>query len=168
MCHRFLECELDESCRALQVGGQTVAVEPKVFDLLVYLIRHRDRVVLKGELLEHLWPEQVVSDAALSQCIKRARHAIGDTDPSQRVIRTFHRRGFRFFAPVESRDAPPAGRHGYVAGAVSGGRASLCPVRSLLVGKDYWTWGWPSGVRPPPVCTGLSWFQVNQVAARPL
>jgi predicted ATPase/DNA-binding winged helix-turn-helix (wHTH) protein len=105
----FLDCDLDESRRHLKRAGQPVTLEPQAFDLLVYLVRQRDRVVPKDELLQVLWHGAVVSDAALSQCIMRARRAIGDADPARRVIQTFPRRGFRFVAAVQTHKSPAAG-----------------------------------------------------------
>src|SRR6266404_2927674 len=100
MIYAFLDCELDEPRRSVHRAGQPVALQPKVFDLLVYLIRHSARVVPKEELLRALWPGQIVGDAALSRCVMLARQVIGDTGGSMRAIRTFHRHGFRFVAPV--------------------------------------------------------------------
>ena len=65
--------ELDTRRRQLRFDGDAVDVQPKVFDLLAYLILHRDRVVSKDELFDEVWPSVVVSDASLSQTIKRAR-----------------------------------------------------------------------------------------------
>jgi len=104
MCYRFSGFVLDEPGRTLLKGRRPVAIEPKVFDLLAYLVRHRDRVVLKEELIKHLWVDVFVSDWALSKCIARARRAIGDSDRPTRAIRTFHGRGFRFVTLVESGD----------------------------------------------------------------
>src|SRR5262245_26002274 len=84
-------------------GGKPVEVEPKVFDVLAYLLHHRDHVVSKDELLEKLWPEQVVSETTLTRCIVAARKAIGDDGTKQEVIETQHGRGYRFVAPVSER-----------------------------------------------------------------
>ena len=69
--------------------------------MLVYLVQHRDRVVPKEELLEQLWPQQYVSEAILSQRLMLVRKAVGDSGSQQRVIKTVHRRGYRFIATVE-------------------------------------------------------------------
>jgi pimeloyl-ACP methyl ester carboxylesterase/DNA-binding winged helix-turn-helix (wHTH) protein len=78
-----------------------VAVEPQVFDVLVYLVRHRDRVVSKEELLDEVWGDRFVSESALTSRIKAARRAIGDDGANQRIIRTLHGRGYRFVADVD-------------------------------------------------------------------
>ena len=96
----FDACELDVQRLELRRDGQGVAVEPQVFDVLVYLLRHRDRVVSKEELLDEVWGDRFVSESALTSRIKAARRAIGDDGASQRVIRTLHGRGYRFVADV--------------------------------------------------------------------
>ena len=101
------ECRLDVGRRELSVGGEPVGVEPKAFDLLVYLTRHRDRTVSKDELFEALWPRMVVSDAALTSCVKKARKAIGDDSATQTVIRTVQRRGYRLVAEVQEGHPQP-------------------------------------------------------------
>src|SRR4029453_18212007 len=74
------------------------------FDVLCYLIVHRNRVIAQQELLEHLWPDQFVGDATLKSCIKEARRAVGDTGQAQRCIQTLHSRGYRFVDAVEERE----------------------------------------------------------------
>ena len=75
MRYDFGDCELDVACYELRRRGEVVALGPKVFEVLVYLIRHRERVVSKQELFEALWPGQFVSDAALVRCTAAARRA---------------------------------------------------------------------------------------------
>lgn len=104
MRYHFLDVQVDEVARTVCRARCSVPLEPKAFDLLVYLIRQRHRVVLKHELFHEMWPAQVVSDVALSRCVMLARQAAGDTGQSQRVIQTFHRRGFRFIASVHERE----------------------------------------------------------------
>lgn len=82
-------------------GEVAVAVEPKVFDLLVHLIRHRDRVLTREELFEAIWEGRPVSDATLSNHVKNARRALGDNGELQETIQTIRGRGYRFVAPVE-------------------------------------------------------------------
>jgi TolB-like protein len=77
-----------------------VAVEPQVFDLLVHLIRHRERVVSKDDLLAAVWHGRIVSESALANRINAARGAIGDTGNAQRLIKTLPRRGVRFVGAV--------------------------------------------------------------------
>ena len=104
----FDGCELDAQRLELRRDGQAVAVEPQVFDVLVHLLRHRDRVVSKEELLDEVWGDRFVSESALTSRIKAARRAIGDDGTSQRIIRTLHGRGYRFVADVE--ELAPSGR----------------------------------------------------------
>ena len=96
MIYRFADCELDTDRRELRRAGERVPVEPQVFELISYLAGHPDRVVGKDELNEAIWNGRIVSDAALSSCIKSARQAIGDDGKSQALIRTIHGKGFRF------------------------------------------------------------------------
>lgn len=100
----FRDYELDTRLFALRCGGQACQVEPQVFNLLVYLAQHRDRIVTRQELLDALWAGKVVSESALSSCIKAARHAVGDNGEEQNCIATIHRRGYRFVAPVQAHE----------------------------------------------------------------
>jgi DNA-binding winged helix-turn-helix (wHTH) protein/TolB-like protein len=81
-------------------GDATVAVEPKVFDLLVHLIQHRDRVLTREQLFEAVWDGREVSDATLSNHVASARKALGDSGELQRTIQTVRSRGYQFVAPV--------------------------------------------------------------------
>jgi TolB-like protein/uncharacterized protein YukE len=102
----FRDCELDTRLFALRCGGQVRQVEPLVFNLLAYLVQHRDRIVTREELLDALWAGKVVSESTLSSCIKTARQAIGDNGEEQNCIATISRRGYRFVAAVEEREQP--------------------------------------------------------------
>ncbi|HEY6878331.1 MAG TPA: AAA family ATPase, partial [Polyangiales bacterium] len=102
MLHKFLDFELDEECCELRSQGQVVATQRRVFDLIVHLLRQRDRVVSRDELIDALWQGNVVSDAAISQVIMLARKALRDEGESQRVIKTVRGRGIRFVAQVDS------------------------------------------------------------------
>jgi DNA-binding winged helix-turn-helix (wHTH) protein/tetratricopeptide (TPR) repeat protein len=95
---------MDVGARELRRADERIPVEPQVFDVLAYLLEHRDRVVPKTELLDEIWGDRFVSESALTSRIKSARRAVGDTGREQRVIRTIHGRGFRFVADVETRD----------------------------------------------------------------
>jgi TolB-like protein/Tfp pilus assembly protein PilF len=96
----FGKYQLDTKARSLLRHGRRVSVEPKVFDVLAYLIEQRERVVPQDELLGLLWPGVSVSPAALSQTVHRARQAVGDDGEQQRVLRTEYGHGFRFVAEV--------------------------------------------------------------------
>ncbi|HEX7708201.1 MAG TPA: AAA family ATPase [Thermoanaerobaculia bacterium] len=101
MIYAFGQYELDTRVFELRAAGQARPVEPQVFDVLVYLVTNRDRVVSKEELLERLWPDRFVTEATLTSRLKAARKAVGDTGKQQTVIRTHHGRGYRFVASVE-------------------------------------------------------------------
>lgn len=95
---------LDGPRFALRRGDEIVHVEPQVFEVLAYLVAHRDRVVTKEELLDAIWGDRFVSESALTSRVKAARRAVGDDGSAQRVIRTVHGRGYQFVAPVEVLD----------------------------------------------------------------
>src|SRR5271165_2449148 len=103
MIFGFATCELDLDRRELRRDGAPVHVEPQVFDLLAYMVRHRDRLIGKDELFGAIWHGRIVSEAALTTRISAARRAIGDTGEDQALLRTVARRGVRFTASVEER-----------------------------------------------------------------
>ncbi|HET6773245.1 MAG TPA: alpha/beta fold hydrolase [Acidimicrobiales bacterium] len=105
MIFAFGDSKLDTDTLELRRAGAVVSVEPQVFDVLAYLVTHRDRLVRKAELLDEVWGDRFVSDSALTSRIKDARRAVGDDGRRQAVIRTIHGRGYRFVAPVEAADA---------------------------------------------------------------
>ena len=98
----FEDCAIDTDRRELRRGLVAVAVpiEPQVFDLLVYLIRNRERVVSKDDLLASVWHGRLVSESTLNTRISSARFAIGDNGEDQRLIKTLPRRGIRFVGAV--------------------------------------------------------------------
>ncbi|MGH0032677.1 MAG: winged helix-turn-helix domain-containing protein [Myxococcota bacterium] len=108
MRYHFRDCELDEALRVLTRHGEEVPVQPKVLDLLLFLLRHRSRMVPKELLFRELWPDAIVTEASLTRLVKEARRAVGDDGRRQRVIRTAHRRGYRFVAEVEVRNGDDA------------------------------------------------------------
>jgi TolB-like protein/Flp pilus assembly protein TadD len=110
----FENCALDTDRRELRRGAEMVAIPPQVFDLLNYLIRNRERVVSKDDLIETIWKGRIVSETALTTRLNAARSAIGDTGEEQRLIKTLPRKGFRFVAPVleEGSKAPEATEKG--------------------------------------------------------
>jgi DNA-binding winged helix-turn-helix (wHTH) protein/alpha-beta hydrolase superfamily lysophospholipase len=97
--------ELDTLLFELRRGEQRVPLEPQAFDVLVYLVSHRDRVVPKDELMDAIWGNRFVTETAVTSRIKQVRKALGDDGQAQRVIRTVHGRGYRYVAPVEVREA---------------------------------------------------------------
>jgi TolB-like protein/tetratricopeptide (TPR) repeat protein len=100
---------LDTSRRELRRAEDRIPLEPQVFDLLEFLIRARDRVVSRDELLDTVWRGRTVSDATLSSRVNAARTAVGDNGEAQRLIRTLPRKGIRFVGEVrEAPDLPSA------------------------------------------------------------
>jgi TolB-like protein len=104
----FGDHELDIERRELRRGGAPVAIEPQVFDLLVHLIRNRDRVVGKDDMIETIWGGRIVSESAVTTRLNAARKAIGDSGAEQRLIRTFPRKGVRFVGVVAETAAQAA------------------------------------------------------------
>src|SRR5262245_50524325 len=100
MIYSFGDCELDTCLYTLRRADQSIRLQPKVFQVLAYLLEQRDRVVSKQELSEQVWPEQFISDATLENCIKLARKAVGDNGRAQRCIQTRYSHGYRFVAAV--------------------------------------------------------------------
>ena len=98
----FADYTLDIDRRELHRGSELVAVEPQVFDLLIFLVQNRDRVVSKSDLIASVWDGRIVSDSTLTSRINAARTAIGDTGEDQKLIRTIARRGFRFVGAVRT------------------------------------------------------------------
>jgi pimeloyl-ACP methyl ester carboxylesterase len=101
--YTFGEFELDIRRFELRRAGVVVGIEPQVFDVLALLVRERDRVVGKDELLDTVWGSRFVSESTLTSRIKALRRAVGDDGKAQRLVRTAHGRGYQFVAQVEER-----------------------------------------------------------------
>jgi pimeloyl-ACP methyl ester carboxylesterase/DNA-binding winged helix-turn-helix (wHTH) protein len=101
---RFEDHLLDSDRRELRRGSDLVALEPQVFDLLLYLIQNRDRVASKDDLIAAVWGGRIVSDSTLTSRINAARKAVCDSGREQRLIRTIARKGVRFIGAVEEPD----------------------------------------------------------------
>jgi adenylate cyclase len=97
----FENFAFDTDRRELHRGPDVVSIAPQVFDLLEYLIRSRERVVSKDDLINAVWSGRIVSDAALTTRLNAARSAIGDSGEEQRLIKTLPRKGFRFIGQVQ-------------------------------------------------------------------
>ena len=106
MIYRFNQCTLDTERYQLSFRDKPVSVEPLVFDLLVYLVGNRDRVVTREELLDNLWEGKVVTDSALGARLKDVRKAVQDSGAKQEVIKTFHGRGYQFIAETTEAASP--------------------------------------------------------------
>ena len=96
---RFAGFELDEEKRSLRHGGRELVLQPRVFDLLAYLVAHRDRVISTDELVEEVWEGAFVADGAVQRAVSLARAALRDGAPE--AIRTYPRQGYRFCTEVE-------------------------------------------------------------------
>jgi DNA-binding winged helix-turn-helix (wHTH) protein len=100
MVYVFGTCELHPQRYALTHAGQTRSLRPKVFQVLLYLLEHRERVVTKDELCTQVWPNQFISEATLESTVRAVRQAIGDSGQGQRLIQTVYGRGYRFVGEV--------------------------------------------------------------------
>jgi TolB-like protein len=102
----FEDYVLDTDRRELRRGAEVIGVAPQVFDLLVYLIRNRERFVSKDELISSVWDGRIITDTALTTRLYVARNAVGDTGGGQRLIKTLPRKGFRFVGVVREEPEP--------------------------------------------------------------
>lgn len=123
---RFDHATIDIPRRQVVVDGEVRHLEPQAFDLLVYLVTHRDRVVPKHELLDQVWGDQFVSESALTTRVKEIRRALGDDGVRQVFVRNFRGRGYRFVATESSAATPAADEP----------RARRTDAATTLVGRD--------------------------------
>lgn len=108
MPFKFDDYALDIERRELRRGAELVALEPQVFDLLVFLLQNRDRVVSKDDLFASVWGGRIVSESTLTSRINAVRKAVGDSGEEQRLIRTVARKGIRFVGEVSETAAASA------------------------------------------------------------
>jgi DNA-binding winged helix-turn-helix (wHTH) protein/pimeloyl-ACP methyl ester carboxylesterase len=146
----FDDFALDCERRELRARGTTVQVEPQVFDLLVYLIENRDRVVSKDDLIASVWSGRIVSDSTLDSRINAVRKAIGDSGGRQRLVRTIARKGFRFVGEV---DAAPK----------SDGNVAMLPATlnqevHFCTAPDGVRIAYASAGRGPPLVKAANWL----------
>ena len=106
MRYLFDDYTFDTERRELHRGTDVVSITPQVFDLLDYLIRNRERVVSKDDLISAIWNGRIVTEAALTTRLNAARSALGDSGHEQRLIKTRPRKGFRFVATVREAQGP--------------------------------------------------------------
>lgn len=157
--YRFGRCEVDPRARQVRLDGAVADSQPKAFDLLLYLIRHRDRVVDRDELFAQLWPGVVVSDAALTQALRKARAMVGDDGSSQQVIRTVQRRGFRFVAEltaIDAEDAEAMPRRTLATEAVAEPSVAVLPFSDMSPSQDQQYF-----------CDGMTEEVISQLARTP-
>ena len=107
MYYSFGNCTLDTQRYELRRSGTRIPLRRKVFQVLVYLLEQRDRVVSRDDVLAQVWPDQYVGEETLTSCVKAVRRAVGDSGRAQQVIQTVHGHGLRFIADVTVTDAPP-------------------------------------------------------------
>ena len=107
MRYLFGAYSLDTQLYELRQAGEALHLGPQVFNVLAYLLAHRDRVVSRDELFEQLWPGQYVTDDALGRCIRALRRVLGDDSRTPTYIATVRRRGYRFIAPVQEQSLEP-------------------------------------------------------------
>ena len=108
MQFRFADCLLDLDRRELTRGSEPISLGPQVFDLLVYLLHNRERVVSKDDIFEAVWQGRIVSESTLTTHVNAVRKAIGDSGEAQSLLRTIPRKGFRFVGTVSASPAPAA------------------------------------------------------------
>jgi DNA-binding winged helix-turn-helix (wHTH) protein len=107
MRYSFADCVLDTQLYTLTRAGTPHLLRRKVFQVLVYLLTHRDHVVSREELCAQVWPGQFISETTLESCIKRTRQAVGDSGQAQQLIETRRGYGYRFIGAVETCPASP-------------------------------------------------------------
>ena len=106
MIYTFEDFSLDVERQELKRGVDLIRVDPQVLDLLQYLIRNRERVISKDDLIENIWNGRIVSESTLTSRIFAVRQAIGDSGSHQRLIRTIPRKGIRFVGEVTESQQP--------------------------------------------------------------
>jgi TolB-like protein len=130
---QFEDFVLDPDRRELRRAGMLVALEPQVFDLIDYLVRNRQRVVSKNDLLDAVWNGRVVSESTLATRINAARRALNDSGDQQRLIRTIARKGLRFVGEVVGAPPPVDGSvSSSVAGAIDDASDANRPAIAVL------------------------------------
>jgi TolB-like protein len=133
----FDNFDLDRDRRELRRDGKLVEIEPKVFDLLAYIIANRERVVSRDDLIAVVWDGRIVSESALATCINAARTAIGDSGENQRLIKTLPRKGIRFVGTVREGEAPlPAAPEGANRALALPDRPSIAVLPFTNIGSD--------------------------------
>lgn len=128
----FDEFALDTRRCELRRAGEPQHLEPQVYAVLCYLVRNRDRLVTREELLDHVWGHRFVTPATLNTRIKALRQSLGDDGGAQRIIRTVRGRGFRFVAPVvaDTADSTPVPGDGAPAAAPHAATAAAAPAEA--------------------------------------
>ncbi len=100
MRYKFNNIEIDTEKFSLVTNEEETPVEPQVFNIIVYLIKNKNKIVSRDELLDNIWKGKIVSDTSITNHIKSARKVLGDDGVKQQVIKTIHSRGYQFIAKV--------------------------------------------------------------------
>lgn len=161
MKYQVAEFVIDTDRFRVTAVGTAVPVEPKVFDLLVHLIRHRDRVLTRDELFQAVWDGREVSDATLSNHVKSARRILGDDGERQRTILTVRGRGYQFVAPVTELADSVAPAEPRPAVESTAGAASAAPPPGLAAASAA-----PAASLASPVATTTSPPPARSTAGR--
>jgi DNA-binding winged helix-turn-helix (wHTH) protein len=150
MRYAFAECILDTRLYTLHREGTNVRLRPKAFQVLQYLLEHRDHVVSKDELCAHVWPGQFISDATLEGCITLARRAIGDSGRVQRLIESRRGYGYRFVGTVQEETVSLPDREAVAAAPGMPLSLPQTPVQPQAVGREAEFRATPQVVRHGP------------------
>jgi DNA-binding winged helix-turn-helix (wHTH) protein len=130
MIYYFAHCAFDTQLHKLRRADQSILLPPKVFEVLCYLIAHRDRVISKQELCEQVWRGLAISDATLESCIRAVRASVGDSGQAQQIIQTQRGYGYRFVARVVKK--LEIGLTGDFTGRIAQALAGLLPAQQAL------------------------------------
>jgi TolB-like protein len=160
----FEDYALDTDRRELRRGTDLVPLEPKVFDLLAYVVGNRERVVSKDDLIASIWDGRLVSESTLTSCINGARCAIGDSGDDQRLIKTLPRKGIRFVGSVREQQFP-GDLHQPRPAADLSGKPSVAVLPFQTMGGDTELEGFTDGLTED-IITALSRIKALWVIAR--
>ncbi|ETW98143.1 MAG: hypothetical protein ETSY2_43240 [Candidatus Entotheonella gemina] len=140
MIYLFGEYVLDTARRELTCEESPVKLERKAYQVLVYLIEQRERLVTKDELLEHIWPDTYVNDSAVARCIRDIRRALGERRDASQVIQTRYGHGYRFVAEVITHAAvapqPPSTPNTAIAATACGPFMTPPMFSAVPIAKD--------------------------------
>ncbi len=167
MLYRFGDFDLDTERFELRRTGRVVELEPQVFELLVYLVANRHRVVTRDELYQHVWRGRIVTDAALNSRIKAVRAALGDDGKTQLSIRTLHRTGYRFIGEVtEVANANATQHEPTPASAEPSAAVSAPPIAMEHAPRRLGTYVTAAAIGGAALATGLYWVLTRDTDAR--
>ena len=140
---RFGACELRLGSREIYFCRQYSPITPRAFEVLLYLIEHRERVVSKDELLDAIWRTKFVSESVLARMVMKIRRAIGDTGHPRQLIRTVHRIGYRFIGTLDTVVAQPSAPWPEINSPGRRPRLALLPFRNATgIAEFAWVeWG---------------------------